>query len=330
LRNEGLLGLVNRRHGPRIVPLPRPPEQLSLVFPPVSPASSLREAGPRRRGRQALPLVKWSGSKAAIAGRLAELAPRAFRAYHEPFVGGGALFFRLRPGRAFLSDLNAELANLYVVVRDQLEALIAALARHENTPEHFYAVRGIHPDSLRPIERAARTLFLNRTCFNGIYRVNRQGIFNVPYGKQQHTTFFQPEALRQAHVALAGVRISCCDFVQATQRARAGDFVYLDPPYVAGLRGGGGFTHYQREGFDEDDERRVADLVRALDQRGCFVMLSSADTRAIRALYRGYRIESFAVPRRVGGHAGRRGPAGEIVVRNYGDDARRRRRRTTE
>jgi DNA adenine methylase len=309
------------------VALPRPPRQQSLAFPPVSRAASRPEAGPRRRGRRPLPLVKWSGSKAAIAEPLAALVPSGFRAYHEPFVGGGALFFRLRPRRAFLSDLNAELTNVYTVVRDQPEALITALARHQNTREHYYAQRGIHPDSLPPIERAARTLFLNRTCFNGIYRVNRDGLFNVPYGKQEHTTFFQPEALRQTHVALAGVRISCCDFARATERARSGDFVYLDPPYVAGLRGGQGFTSYQSAGFGEDDERRVADLVRALDRRGCFVMLSSADTKPIRALYRGFRIESLAVTRQVGGHVGRRGRAREIVVRNYGDDTRRPRRR---
>jgi DNA adenine methylase len=326
-RSEGLVGLVSRDHGPRNVALPRPSPQLSLTIPLDAPAPSRRDTGPRRRGKRAHALVKWSGSKAAIAERLAALAPSDFRAYHEPFVGGGALFFRLRPRRAFLSDLNAELMNLYIAARDEPEALISALARHRNTRDHYYAVRGIHPDSLRPIERAARTLFLNRTCFNGIYRVNSHGLFNVPYGKQEHTTFFQPEALRQAHVALAGVRISCCDFVRAAERARPGDFVYLDPPYAAGLRGGQGFTQYQSAGFSDDDERRVADLVRALDRRGCFVMLSSADTVATRALYRGFRIESFTVPRQVGGHVGRRGRAGEIVVRNYGKGSRRPRRR---
>jgi DNA adenine methylase len=322
LRDQGLLGLVDRRHGPRIVAPPRP-TQLSLPIRPVHPVAIRPEPGPRRPGKRPHPLVKWSGSKAAIAGRLAVLAPSAYHAYHEPFVGGGALFFRLRPARAFLSDLNAELTNLYTVARDQTEALIAALARHENVREHYYAVRGIHPDRLPPIERAARTLYLNRTCFNGIYRVNGKGLFNVPYGKQEHTTFFHPEALRQAAVALAGVHVSCCDFARATERARSGDFVYLDPPYVAGLRGGQGFTRYQSAGFREDDERRLAELVRALDRRGCFVMLSSADTKATRALYRGFLIESLTVRRQVGGHVGRRGKAGEIVVRNYGNDARR-------
>lgn len=316
-RNEGLVGLVNRRRGPATVALP---QQLSLGIRLTPGTKSPTETRSRKRGPHALPLVKWSGSKAALVGRLSALMPSGFETYHEPFVGGGALFFGLRPKRAFLSDLNAELVNLYVVVRDQPEALIEALGRHENSPGHYYAVRGIHPDSLPSVARGARTLFLNRTCFNGIYRVNRHGLFNVPYGSQQHTTFFHPETLRRTHVTLAGVDISCCDFALGAERARSGDFVYLDPPYATGLRGGRGFMRYQAGGFGEADERRVADLVRVLDRRGCLVMVSSADSEIARTLYQGFRIDSFTVQRRVGGHVGRRGRVGEIVVRNYGDD----------
>ncbi len=123
------------------------------------------------------PLLKWPGSKVPFVAHLASLAPARFERYHEPFVGGGALFFALRPARPLLGDRNAELVNLYEVVRDEPEALIKAMAAHENTREHYQRVRGLHPDALPPVERAARTFFLNRTCYNGLYRVNRHGLF---------------------------------------------------------------------------------------------------------------------------------------------------------
>jgi DNA adenine methylase len=227
------------------------------------------------------------------------------------------MFFELRPAYSFLSDLNAELVNLYAVVKQPLEPLLAALAQHRNTREHFLAVRGIHPDTLPPVERAARTLFLNRTCFNGLFRVNRAGLFNVPYGSQQHTTFFQPDSLRRAHLALQSADISCCDFTTCAERARPGDFIYLDPPYVSGLRGDESFVCYQAGGFSEADAQRVAQLFEQLDRRGCKVMLSNPDSRVTRAYYRGFRIEALSVRRQVGGHADRRGHANEIIVRNY-------------
>ena len=311
-RQDGLLGLVDRYAG-----VPRStPGQLSLDFPHTRPVP--RTIARRRpRGRPAHPLVKWSGSKALIAAQLAALVPSRFGTYHEPFVGGGAIFFALQPACSLLSDLNAELVNLYAVVKQQLEPLLAALARHQNTREHFLAVRGIHPDTLPPVERAARTLFLNRTCFNGLFRVNRAGLFNVPYGSQQHTTFFQPDSLRRAHVALQNADIACRDFTTCADRARRGDFVYLDPPYVSGLRGDKGFVSYQADGFGEADAQRVAQLFEQLDRQGCKVMLSNPDTAVTRAHYRGFRIESLTVRRQVGGHADRRSPAREIIVRNY-------------
>jgi DNA adenine methylase len=229
-------------------------------------------------------------------------------------VGSGALFFALRPAAAFLSDQNRELVNLYLVVRDEPEALLAALARHRNTREDYYRVRGIHPDDLPPVERAARTLFLNRTCFNGIYRLNSHGLFNVPYGSQAHTSFFHPEAIRRAHRALPGTEIRCRDFEAAAGEARRGDFVYLDPPYAASGR----TFNYQAEAFGEAEQRRVGEVFRRLDARGCLVMASNADCELTRQLYAGFEVEALSVIRQVGGHAGRRGRAREIVVRNYG------------
>ncbi len=258
-------------------------------------------------------LVKWAGSKAPIVETLLARLPGRFDRYHEPFVGSGALFFALRPAAAFLSDANKELVNLYLAVRDEPEALLAALARHRNTREDYYRVRGIHPDDLPPVERAARTLFLNRTCFNGLYRLNRHGLFNVPYGSQAHTTFFHPEAIRRAHAALKGSEIRCRDFEASAEEARRGDFVYLDPPYVTSRTA----FNYQAEAFGEAEQRRVAEVVRRLDARGCLVLASNADCELTRELYAGFEVEALSVIRQVGGHAGRRERAREIVVRNY-------------
>ena len=246
------------------------------------------------------------------------VAPPRFERYHEPFLGGGSLFFALRPGRSFLSDLNAELINLYAVVRDEPGLLLEALARHENTREHFERVRGVHPESLPPVEGAARTLFLNRTCFNGLYRVNSKGIFNVPYGNQANNGFYLPAAIWRAHHDLAGAELSCADFEACAERARPGDFVYLDPPYPRGLRGEVfDPVAYQAGGFGEAEHRRVAALVHLLDQRGCLFMLSNSDCELTRVLFAGFRIDRLAIRRQLSGHVDRHGIARELVVTNY-------------
>ncbi len=319
----GLAGLVDQQRGP-------PPDSVRAARDPAPAHAQLALAGmvdghhrPRpapassgRRGGVPSPLLKWPGSKVPFVAHLASLAPARFERYHEPFVGGGALFFSLRPECPFLGDRNAELVNLYQVVRDEPDTLIKAMAAHENTREHYQRVRGLHPDALPPVERAARTLFLNRTCYNGLYRVNRHGLFNVPYGNQAHTSFFQPTIVRAAHRALQGAEIFCEDFAACAGRVRPGDFVYLDPPYAAGLSDGKAFK-YQADGFGEAEQRRVAELFRLLDRRGSLVMASNADCQLTRQLYAGFEIDALSVRRRIGGRQERRGRAAEIVVRNY-------------
>lgn len=318
----GLAGLVRLHRGaptesvrvaPRAV---RDELQLSLGGVLATPSRFPPVTVPRRAGKPAAPLVRWAGSKAAVVAQLAVRVPERFERYHESFVGGGALFFALRPRAAFLSDLNAELVNLYVVARDAPGELLAVLAQHVNTREHYYAVRGMAPEALPPVERAARTLFLNRTCFNGVYRVNRHGLFNVPYGNEPHRTFFHPAAIREAHRALQGVNILCEDVETGADRIRSGDFVYLDPPYPEGLNARKCFS-YQMGGFTEADQRRLAKLVALLDHRGALFMLSNADTPLVRDLYRGFNVEPILVTRRVGGRTTRRGVATEVLVRNY-------------
>jgi DNA adenine methylase len=321
-RSFGLAGLVDQHRGPPPDPAraarDAAPAQVQLALGGTAEGATRARVAPRprRRGGLSSPLVKWSGSKVAIVDQLISFAPARFERYHEPFVGGGALYFALQPERAILGDRNAELINVYQVVRDEPEALIAAMAVHENTPEHYNRVRGLHPDSLPPVERAARTLFLNRTCYNGLYRVNRHGLFNVPYGNQAHTTFLQPTIIREAHRALRGAEIACEDFEACAGRARAGDFVYFDPPYAASLRDGKPFD-YQAGGFGEDAQRRVAELFRLLARRGCLMMASNADCEFTRRLYAGFEIEALSVRRKIGGRQERRGRAAEIVVRSY-------------
>jgi DNA adenine methylase len=315
---EGTNGLIDRRRGAPRSEVAAPAAQLS--FDALHASAATAQAPSRRAGSgRRAGLVKWSGSKEAVVESLMAMAPARFGRYHEPFVGGGSLFFAMHASASFLSDLNAELINVYTVVRDEPERLLEALARHRNTREHFLEVRGVHPDTLAPVERAARTLFLNRTCFNGIYRVNQKGIFNVPYGNMPDQGFFVPDAIRRAHRALAGAAIACEDFGRCGDRARPGDFVYLDPPYPRGLRGAPDPVAYQAGGFSDDEHRRVAALVRDLDRRGVQVMVSNSDCPLTRELFAGLRIDSLSVRRNVGGHSERRGDTRELVVRNYRD-----------
>ena len=319
---HGFVGLVDGRWGPdpdavRARPLARPEVRRQLTLPCVSDAATapaIRRPG--TRGRRPTSLLKLPGSKRALVGKLEALAPREYRRYHEPFLGSGALFLALQPPRALLSDHNAEFVNAYRVVRDTPEQLIDKLACHTNTREHYYEVRAQHPDDLAPVERAARTLFLNRTCFNGLFRVNRHGLFNVPYGNQTHTTFLFPDLIWKVHHALQDAELFCEDFARCADRAEPRDFLYIDPPYAKGLRDGRNFD-YQARGFGEQGQRRVAELVRALDRRGCFVMASNSDCDSTRELYRGFHIERLSIERRVGGNLKARGETWEIVVRNY-------------
>jgi len=305
-RQYGLAGLVNGQIGRarKAVRARKTDTRGSAIRPPG------------KSGRQPLTLLKLPGSKRGIVHELMARMPPRFNRYHEPFLGGGALFMTLCPEVAFLSDHNAEFINVYKVARRSPKALLEALARHRNTSDHYYDVRGIHPDSLSPIERAARTLFLNRTCFNGLFRVNRHGLFNVPYGSQQHTTFYYPDLIWRVHAALKRTTLYSGDFELCAEHALAGDFVYLDPPYPYS-RGGARPLHYRAGGFDEDEQDRVARLARLLDQRGCLVMISNADCPLTRKLYRGFHIDKITVHRRVGASARDRGGTGEIIARNY-------------
>jgi len=282
-----------------------------------------------RKGTGPYPFVKWAGGKAQLISQLAPFFPVSFRRYIEPFVGGGAVFFHLfRQGQladqeSLLIDRLDELINCYRTVQNQVEDLIAGLRQHEphkHDKEYFYSVRAWDRSSdyarRDEIERAARFLYLNRTCYNGLYRVNRRGEFNVPFGRHRNPTICAADNLRAASRALQGAVLLASDFTRCLETAEAGDFVYLDPPYDP-LSSTANFTSYTSDDFGAADQRRLADLFRELDRRGCYVMLSNSSTPFIRELYRGYEQVEVEAIRAISRKGEARGPISELLVMNY-------------
>jgi len=271
----------------------------------------------------ARPFLKWAGGKGQL---LAELVARVERAkpfghYHEPFVGGGALFFTLEGSRtldkgACLSDNNASLIDAYLGVRNHVERVIKILLEHkkQHAKEHYYDVRSNVPPRLA--ERAARIIYLNRTCFNGLFRENSKGKFNVPMGSYKNPRICDEENLRACAKALKRATVEQRPFETVLKRARAGDFVYFDPPYVP-VSATSNFTSYDKGGFGEDSQRRLAEVFAELAQRGVKVLLSNSETPLVRELYRGFEIETVYATRRVNSRADRRGKVPEVLVRNF-------------
>lgn len=264
------------------------------------------------------PMLKWAGGKRQLLGRLLPLVPEAFGTYCEPFLGGGAMLLALEPARAVVCDMNAELINVYRCVRDEPEALVQELSTYENTAEFFYEIRSLDRDpgafaALTDVQRAARTVFLNRTCYNGLYRVNSAGQFNAPFGGYK-----DPDVVNAAGLAAVSgylrendVTLLEGDYRQALEGLSAGDFCYLDPPYDAT------FVGYTKTGFGPTEQERLARACRELDARGVRFMLSNSATDLVRGLYAGYRIEVVKARRAINSKGSARGPVDEVVVMNY-------------
>ncbi len=274
------------------------------------------------------PFVKWAGGKGQLLSQFQPHFPAHFERYIEPFVGGGAVFFhlynqgRLPEKEVILIDHVEELINGYRVVQSQVEALIEELERHEPhklDADYYYRVRAWdrHPEygQHSDVERAARFLFLNRTCYNGLYRVNRKGQFNVPFGRHNNPRVCNAGNLRAASLALQGATLELGDFRRCLEWAGPGDLIYLDPPYHP-LSDTSSFTSYTPVAFGVEDQRRLADLFRELDGRGCQVMLSNSCTPLIRELYKGYtQIEVRAI-RAISSKGDGRGAIPELLVLN--------------
>lgn len=267
------------------------------------------------------PFLKWAGGKTKLLPELeAHLAdaggPRY--PYCEPFLGGGALFFaagRCAP-QTLLRDLNVRLVDTYIAVRDQLEEIIEHLRRLQcqHSPEHYKSVRDTFNASYNPVHQAARLIYLNKTCFNGLYRVNKHGAFNVPMGRYKNPCILDEPALRAASTALAGAVIELGDFRELPERLTEPHFVYLDPPYVPVSRQSD-FTSYVPGGFGTEDQAQLREVFGELDRCGHKLLLSNSI--AAKSLYTDYHIDIVSAPRAVNSKGGKRGPVDEILVRNY-------------
>jgi len=231
------------------------------------------------------PLLKWPGGKRALLPQLRKVLPQSFRTYYEPFAGGAALFFDLKPESAVLSDTNSDLIECYRMVRDDPESVIAILGSLRNTREDYYAVRSWRPSD--GAGGAARLIYLMTLAFNGIYRVNRRGEFNVPYGRKGHLVPGDPERIRAASAAFRHAQLTAGDFETVVSHAGPGDFLYLDPPYTV-FQPNNGFLKYNKGIFSWEDQARLAEVASRLSQNGCQVLVSNADHPSIRALYDGF------------------------------------------
>ena len=278
----------------------------------------------------AKPFLKWAGGKGKLAPLIIERAPKRIARYHEPFLGGGAVFFALQEaglvGEASLADSNADLMATYTAVRDDVDGVIKELGElsqqylsREPSQRglYYYEVRN-QRRLRRPDRKAARLLFLNKTCYNGLYRVNSKGHFNVPHGRYVRPTILDGERLREASASLAGAELRAEDFVDACARAQPGDFVYLDPPYQP-LSATSAFTSYTRDGFGMNEQNRLRKVFESLTDRGVPTLLSNSDHPYIRDLYEGYSVEEVPMGRSINSKATGRSAISELLVRNLDD-----------
>lgn len=283
----------------------------SPTFSPVSSPSS-----------SPVPFVKWAGGKGRLLSQLRPLLPRGVEhmRHVEPFVGGGALFFSRQPGRALLTDINPSLVSTYQAVRDDVDTVIRALQglARGHSKDAYYEVRERYNQGRRlsKARRAAMFIYLNKTCFNGLHRVNRKGEFNVPVGSYKNPRIVDESGLRTASELLRTASIERAGFEHLLESAKPGDFVYFDPPYEP-VSETASFTAYSSGGFGRQDQTRLRDVYRALDRRGCKLMLSNSDVPFIRELYADFQVDTVAAPRAINCNAKKRGKVSEVVVRNY-------------
>lgn len=268
------------------------------------------------------PFLKWAGGKRQLLPEIRKYIPKKYYTYYEPFVGAGAVLFDLQPNKVVINDINSELINTYKVIQNNIDDLIVELRKHKNDPDHFYKIRDLDRsedfEKLTSVEKSARLIYLNKTCFNGLFRVNSQGQFNVPFGKYKNPQIVNEAVLRAVHNYLntANVTILNEDFEKALSKAKKGDFIYIDPPYDP-LSNTSSFTGYNLDGFNRDDQERLRDVFEELDKRGCKVLLSNSATDFIKDLYKDYHIEIVSASRNINSIASKRGKIDEVLVMNY-------------
>ena len=268
---------------------------------------------------EAKPFVKWAGGKRQLLDELTKGLP-VFNDYHEPFLGGGAMFFRLeamnKVKTAHLSDSNAELINTYGIIKNEVFELMSELAAplYANNEVAFYKIRALTPTS--KVERAARFIYLNKTAFNGLYRVNSKGGFNVPFGKYDNPKILDSQNLLLVHRALQKDELHCGDFNIVLKNAQKGDLVYFDPPYMP-ISKTSNFTGYTKDGFFEKEQETLMRTFKTLDSRGCHVLLSNSNSELTAELYAEFEPEIVHANRMINCKGNKRGKIEELIVRNW-------------
>jgi len=265
------------------------------------------------------PFIKWAGGKNQMLDQYSAFFPPKYNKYIEPFIGGGAVFFHLKPSKAVLSDLNKDLMNCYAIIKNNTRKLIEVLKQYQtrHSKEFFTDLREqYNTNLLSRIEKAAAFIYLNKTGFNGLYRVNSKGKFNVPFGDYKNPSVFDEANLLAVSKLLKNAELYTMTFEKVLDYAEPSDFIYFDPPYYP-LNGTSKFTNYTKDNFLEKEQESLAEVFHALDKRGCRVMLSNSDTNFIKKLYKDYRIEPVKANRFINCDGAKRGAITELVILNY-------------
>lgn len=269
------------------------------------------------------PFVKWVGGKRQLIDEIEPLLPERFSTYCEPFLGGGAVLFHLQPSKAIVNDLNEDLIIVYETIRDDLEDLIASLKKHENNSDYYYKIRDLDRDKkaykkMSKVEKASRILYLNKTCYNGLFRVNSAGEFNVPFGNYKSPNIVNEPTLRAVsqYLSKRNIQFFSKDYDEVLRKLRKGTFVYLDPPYDP-VSDTSSFTGYNKGGFDKEEQIRLKECCDRLNEKGIRFMLSNSNTNFIRELYKEYEIVIVSARRNINSDSKKRGEIEEVIVRNY-------------
>jgi len=274
------------------------------------------------KNKLVVPFLKWVGGKRQLMPAIMELVPKEMTTYFEPFVGGGAVLFHLQPKTAVVNDFNTELINVYRVVKTNVDELIVDLRKHLNEETYFYQIRGLDrtPEFkfLTDVERASRIIYLNKTCFNGLYRVNQAGEFNAPFGKYKTPNIVNEPTLRAVHQYLNAhdIELLNTDYATVLQRASKNSFVYLDPPYYP-LTPSANFTGYVQGGWDEQDQIRLRQTCDELHQRGIKFLQSNSASDFIKEQYGHYTVSLVKAIRSINSNGEKRGEIDEVLIRNY-------------
>lgn len=274
---------------------------------------------------KAKPFVKWAGGKRQIIDKLKKYVPLEFNTYYEPFVGGGALLFELAPINAVINDSNKELMNIYSCLcdEDKFKKVCSLLNSYEknHSQEFYYEIRNKDKnkkayDILSDYTKAARTIYLNKACFNGLYRVNKKNEFNVPFGKKNKVNTYELSNLITIsnYLTMNNIKILSVDFEEAVKDAKKNDFIYFDPPYDSDTVT---FNSYTEEGFGKKEQIRLAKVFKELDEKGCYVMLSNHNTTLVNELYKGYNIHLIEAKRNINSNGKKRGKVQEVIITNF-------------